>query len=964
MAPWYLATPADAAGSDFEFVCAYRLKWLAVVHTMLPALPPYQALSAAAERGDGLRETDARQIDIDLARSDVEQLQLSEEDTPIHRAALRKLLRAWCVLRPDWGYSQAMNFIAAVMLAVAGHDESTAFNLFVGLIERLPPEFYAEAPPLRGFQVEVQILMTVLEARCGKLLGAADGAAREALPLIACKWFLNLFVDTLPLPSLLAVWDAILVVAPKAPNTSEGAAAGAEAAAPAALGAASDAVEVDAEAMAVRTAPPEVLGAAEVEEGVSVLAASPSGRFATSGPPTEQLLRVSVALLTIYQDEVLHALKQPEADASTAYAALLTLGSDLTPLAVTQAAAAVDLDASLVVALRSSACEQMEAADAAEISVSGSTSWTPATPARAWAQQQVLRLDELFRLKTGLADVARHGSHSSGAWASSGGGSGSDGSGSSDAGGYSGGGGVEREAFITVLVSEAPALKEVGLRVYDVLCMHGGELLPRVPWRELTAALATALRGSLTERLQLVFDLYDPHGTGHIDVPHLMAMSSMLFKLRLLDPNKEDRPLSGRRPRAASRQLPMQSLPPPSPSPLSLPPQRPSRASPHSSRKGTQAIGSPLSNGNGRGREGGDGGKDGGRLTRPRGESAPARAVPAAAAEAAEAAAEEAAAADAAAEAAADAAVQPSSVNLDPDEAARVHALGAQLARRLADGVSSCSELTVTDGASESGRDSATSLLSDDYSVADGRFSSPATPTAANGHLQHHSPPPSSRVARSPLAVDTKDGLRRATEGLPSSRRRSVGIVGVRMCTSHTHARTRTRARARTRARTCRCTWLWAWPCVCTRAPRVHAADPSCAQVRAAPPSVPRLRRVATVCGGDRFELVQQQANEFLQLILVMDVKRSGQLSYAEWVRGVLSLPEVLSCFQLAIAPLRTPAAISTPSNTPGRRRTGGRAGGGSLLPADMPLAAGVSSGLWWRSAWRSLGHVVCGACS
>ena len=40
--------------------------------------------------------------------------EFADEDLPGHTARLRRLLRAWCVLRPDWGYSQAMNFSAAV----------------------------------------------------------------------------------------------------------------------------------------------------------------------------------------------------------------------------------------------------------------------------------------------------------------------------------------------------------------------------------------------------------------------------------------------------------------------------------------------------------------------------------------------------------------------------------------------------------------------------------------------------------------------------------------------------------------------------------------------------------------------------------------------------------------------------------------------------------------------------------
>jgi hypothetical protein len=142
--------------------------------------------------------------------------------------------------------------------------------------------------------------------------------------------------------------------------------------------------------------------------------------------------------------------------------------------------------------------------------------------------------------------------------------------------------------------------------------------------------------------------------------------------------------------------------------------------------------------------------------------------------------------------------------------------------------------------------------------------------------------------------------------------------------------------------------------------------------------SPPRLRRVATVCGGDRFEFVQRQANEFLQLLLVMDVGRSGKLSYEEWARGVLSLPEVLSCFQLVIAPpSRAPLSIGTRARTDGHLLTAS----GRPHVHTGPLAATTSSALvrgsehsisldavnrslWWRSLWNTLAQVTCTSCA
>ena len=131
--------------------------------------PGYAALCQAAERNLGLRAKDSRQIEVDLNRSSVAVLPVPEAGKEAHRAALRRLLRAWCVLRPEVGYSQAMNFVASAMLCVVEHDENAAFRLFAALLGRLPPDFYAEQPPLRGFTVEVDALLVPLHAACAQV---------------------------------------------------------------------------------------------------------------------------------------------------------------------------------------------------------------------------------------------------------------------------------------------------------------------------------------------------------------------------------------------------------------------------------------------------------------------------------------------------------------------------------------------------------------------------------------------------------------------------------------------------------------------------------------------------------------------------------------------------------------------------------------------------------------------------
>ena len=110
----------------------------------------YAALSAAAERGDGLSDPDRVHIEKDLARSQVACLEglVGTEQKEEHMAAVGRVLRAWCVLRPDVGYVQGMNFAAAVLLALLASDEADAFAVFHALLMRLPADFFSKSPSL------------------------------------------------------------------------------------------------------------------------------------------------------------------------------------------------------------------------------------------------------------------------------------------------------------------------------------------------------------------------------------------------------------------------------------------------------------------------------------------------------------------------------------------------------------------------------------------------------------------------------------------------------------------------------------------------------------------------------------------------------------------------------------------------------------------------------------------------
>ena len=130
-------------------------RWIQHAHALLPDLPLFESLVLAAKHSGVIPEATAAQIEADLPRTHVNSLIVPEEDQAAHWASINRLLLAWCVLRPEIGYTQSMNFIAAVALGICGHDEEAAFLIFAALITRLPADFFSASPPLQGFHIEV-----------------------------------------------------------------------------------------------------------------------------------------------------------------------------------------------------------------------------------------------------------------------------------------------------------------------------------------------------------------------------------------------------------------------------------------------------------------------------------------------------------------------------------------------------------------------------------------------------------------------------------------------------------------------------------------------------------------------------------------------------------------------------------------------------------------------------------------
>ena len=153
---------------------------------------------------------EAEEIDRDLHRAGRAELGVSDDEAADHRRALRRVLRAWCILRPEIGYAQAMNQVAAAALVMCDHSETKALLLFVKLLRSLPPDFYGRggdgAAALAGCSAEVRTLVLLADERLPHLFPQGS-TMRESLEMLAFQSLASLWVGSMGLSAVGHVWS-------------------------------------------------------------------------------------------------------------------------------------------------------------------------------------------------------------------------------------------------------------------------------------------------------------------------------------------------------------------------------------------------------------------------------------------------------------------------------------------------------------------------------------------------------------------------------------------------------------------------------------------------------------------------------------------------------------------------------------------------------------------------------------
>jgi hypothetical protein len=134
--------------------------------------------------------------------------------------ALRRVLQAFALHNPTIGYCQSLNFIAGLLLLFLNEDEEKAFILLDIITTQHLPGTHAK---LLEANVDIAVLMMsireALPAVWGKIddyagMGAGTGAGLSVsrLPTVSLAttaWFMALFVGSLPIETVVRVWDSL-----------------------------------------------------------------------------------------------------------------------------------------------------------------------------------------------------------------------------------------------------------------------------------------------------------------------------------------------------------------------------------------------------------------------------------------------------------------------------------------------------------------------------------------------------------------------------------------------------------------------------------------------------------------------------------------------------------------------------------------------------------------------------------
>ncbi|XP_075865721.1 growth hormone-regulated TBC protein 1 isoform X3 [Microcebus murinus] len=141
----------------------------------------------------------------DLNRTFPDNVRFRDSAQPSLQKALFNVLVAFGRHNRGVGYCQGMNFIAGYLILVT-RDEEESFWLLDALVGRILPDYYG--PGMLGLKTDQEVLGDLVRAKL-PAVGALLDRHGVLWALLVSRWFICLFVDVLPVETVLRIWDCL-----------------------------------------------------------------------------------------------------------------------------------------------------------------------------------------------------------------------------------------------------------------------------------------------------------------------------------------------------------------------------------------------------------------------------------------------------------------------------------------------------------------------------------------------------------------------------------------------------------------------------------------------------------------------------------------------------------------------------------------------------------------------------------
>ncbi|XP_054974012.1 growth hormone-regulated TBC protein 1 [Sorex araneus] len=177
--------------------------WMAVsgAQAQMDRNPGYYHQLLQGATNDSLEEA----IRTDMNRTFPDNIRFQSSAEPCLQKTLFNVLLAYGHHDQRVGYCQGMNFVAGYLILITKNEEE-AFWLLDALVGRILPDYYS--PAMLGLKTDQEVLGALVRT---KMPAVAALMERHGISwtLLASRWLICLFVDVLPVETVLRIWDCL-----------------------------------------------------------------------------------------------------------------------------------------------------------------------------------------------------------------------------------------------------------------------------------------------------------------------------------------------------------------------------------------------------------------------------------------------------------------------------------------------------------------------------------------------------------------------------------------------------------------------------------------------------------------------------------------------------------------------------------------------------------------------------------